>query len=95
MASRTFYVYIMASPSGTLYVGMTSDIKKRVWQHKEKLVEGFTQKHNITRLLYVETFGDPMSAIAREKQIKRYRREKKVALIDSMNPEWIDLSQDW
>ena len=95
MPSRTFYVYIMASPSGTLYVGMTSDIKQRVWQHKEKLTKGFTQKHNITRLLYAETFGDPMSAIAREKQIKAYRREKKVALIDSENPEWNDLSKDW
>jgi putative endonuclease len=55
----------------------------------------FTQKHNITRLLYVETFGDPMSAIAREKQIKAYRREKKIALIDTENPEWRDLSKDW
>ena len=95
MPSRIFYVYILASPSGTLYVGMTNDINKRSWQHKEKLVKGFTQKCNVIQLLYVETFGDPMSAIAREKQIKAYRREKKVALIDMENPEWRDLSKDW
>ncbi len=95
MPSRTFYVYILASPTGTLYIGMTSDIRKRIWQHKERLTKGFTQKYNITRLLYVETFGDPMSAIAREKQIKKYRREKKVALIEAENPEWKDLSKDW
>jgi len=76
-------------------VGMTSNIRKRAWQHKEKLVQGFTQQHNITQLLYAETFGDPLSAIAREKQIKAYRREKKVALIDATNPHWQDLSQDW
>ncbi|MCP4453380.1 MAG: GIY-YIG nuclease family protein [Planctomycetes bacterium] len=95
MPSKTYYVYTLASPSGTLYIGMTSDIRKRLWQHKEKLTKGFTQKHNITRLLYVETFVDPMSAITREKQIKAYRREKKVALIDLENPEWRDLSKDW
>jgi putative endonuclease len=95
MASRTFYVYIMSSPSGTLYIGMTSDIRKRIWQHKQKLVEGFTHKYNITRLLYIETFGDPRSAIAREKQIKACRREKKIALIDAENPEWRDMSKDW
>ncbi|NQV32385.1 MAG: GIY-YIG nuclease family protein [Phycisphaeraceae bacterium] len=85
----------MASTSGTLYIGMTSDIRKRTWQHKEKLVNGFAQKHNVTQLLYVETFGDPTSAIAREKQIKAYRREKKADLIDSMNPDWKDLAENW
>ena len=95
MTSKTFYVYIVSSASGTLYVGMTSDIRKRVWQHQNKLAKGFTQKFNVSRLLHVETFVDPMSAIAREKQIKAYRREKKVALIDSENPEWKDLSKVW
>lgn len=85
----------MASQSGTLYVGMTNDIKKRVYQHKNHLIPGFTNKYNIERLLYVETFSDPVSAIAREKQIKKWRRGKKLTLIDSQNPDWQDLSQDW
>ena len=92
--TKTYAVYILASPTGTLYVGMTGQIKQRVWQHQNKLVEGFTRKHNVTRLLYVETFGDVLSAIAREKQIKAWRREKKVRLIDSCNPEWRDLSME-
>lgn len=92
---RTFYVYIMASKSGTLYVGITSNIKKRVWEHKNHLLPGFTEKYRIEKLLYFETIGDSMSAINREKQIKKWRREKKVKLIDSMNPKWIDLSQEW
>ncbi|HEW79690.1 MAG TPA: GIY-YIG nuclease family protein [Phycisphaerales bacterium] len=85
----------MTSKSGTLYVGVTSNIKKRVYEHNNHLVPGFTDKYNIDRLLYVETMTDPISAISREKQIKRWRREKKVTLIDSVNPEWNDLSQDW
>ncbi len=92
---KTLYVYIMASKSGTLYVGVTSDIKRRVYEHKQHLVPGFTDKYNVDRLLYVEKIGDPASAINREKQIKGWRREKKVTLIDSMNPEWNDLSWDW
>jgi putative endonuclease len=92
---KTFYVYIMGSESGTLYVGMTSDIKKRVYEHKKHLIPGFTDKYNIDRLLYVETIGEPASAINREKQIKAWMREKKVTLIDSLNAAWIDLSQDW
>ena len=85
----------MASRSGTLYVGVTSDIKKRIYEHKQHLIPGFTDKYNVDRLLCVETIRDPASAINREKQIKRWRREKKVTLIDSMNPEWNDLSEDW
>ena len=92
---KTFYVYIMGSKSGTLYVGMTSDIKKRVYEHKNHLMPGFTDKYNIDRLLYVETTGDASSAINREKQIKVWKREKKVALIDSINSAWNDLSEDW
>ena len=92
---KRLYVYIMASRSGTLYVGLTSDIKRRVYEHKQHLIPGFTEKYNVDRLLYVERIGDPASAINREKQIKRWRREKKVMLIDSLNPEWNDLSQDW
>ena len=92
---KSYCVYILGSASGTLYVGMTSNIRKRVYQHKNHLAAGFTDKYNVTRLLYVETFTDPVSAINREKQIKRWRREKKITLIDSMNPEWIDLSEGW
>ena len=85
----------MASQSGTLYIGMTNDIKRRVYEHKNHLISGFTDKYNIDRLLYVETTSDPISAIKREKQIKKWRREKKVALIDSQNPDWKDLAEDW
>lgn len=92
---KTYYVYIMASNSGTLYIGVTSNIKKRVYEQKKHLISGFTDKYNIDKLLYFEKIGDPTSAINREKQIKRWRREKKITLIDSLNPEWNDLSQDW
>ena len=85
----------MSSQSGTLYVGMTNDIKKRVYQHKNHLIPGFTDKYNVDRLLYIETTSDSISAIRREKQLKRWRREKKVTLIDSQNPDWKDLSDDW
>jgi len=85
----------MASKSGTLYVGMTNNIKKRVYEHKNHLVPGFTDKYDIDRLLYFEKIGDSASAINREKQIKAWKREKKVTLVDSLNPEWIDLSKDW
>lgn len=92
---KTFYVYIMGSKTGTLYVGMTSNIKRRVYEHKNHLMPGFTDKYHVDRLLYFEVIGDADSAINREKQIKTWRREKKVALIDSMNVAWNDLSEDW
>ena len=92
---KTSYVYIMGSESGALYVGMTSEIKKRVYEHKNHLIPSFTDKYNIDRLLYVETMGEPTSAINREKQIKAWRREKEVALIDSQNIAWNDISEDW
>jgi len=76
-------------------VGMTNNIKKRVYEHKNHLVPGFTDKYDIDRLLYFEKIGDSASAINREKQIKAWKREKKVTLVDSLNPEWIDLSKDW
>jgi putative endonuclease len=95
MDVKTFYVYIMVSRSGTLYIGVTSNIKKRVYEHKNHLIPGFTDKYEIDRLLYFEVIRDSASAINREKQLKAWRREKKVKLIDSMNPEWNDLSHDW
>lgn len=91
----TYHVYIMGSKSGTLYVGLTNNIKRRVYEHKNHLIKGFTAKYNVERLLYVETTDDALTAIKREKQIKRWRREKKAKLIDSLNPNWDDLSEDW
>ncbi|MEX2160678.1 MAG: GIY-YIG nuclease family protein [Anaerolineales bacterium] len=90
-----FYVYILASDSGTLYVGITNDIEGRVYQHKFGLVRGFTKKYAVKKLLYFEEFGDVYLAIAREKEIKRWRREKKIALFEKSNPGWVDLSKDW
>jgi putative endonuclease len=96
MASQQqFYVYIMTNRSGTLYTGMTNELKRRVCQHKQKSVEGFSKKYNIDRLLYFETFGDIHSAIAAEKTIKGWLRKKKIALISQTNPHWDDLSTDW
>ena len=92
---KTYYVYIMGSKTGTLYVRMTNEIERRVYEHKNHLIPGFTNKYNIERLLYYEAIGDPAAAISREKQIKKWRREKKVALIDSVNNTWEDLSEDW
>jgi putative endonuclease len=92
---KTYYVYIMSSKSGTLYTGMTSDLEKRVYQHKNKLVEGFTKKYDVNRLVYFEETDDVDSAIAREKQIKGWRRSKKIDLIKSTNQKWTDLSEDW
>jgi putative endonuclease len=89
------YVYIMSSKSATLYVGVTNDIKRRVYEHKNHLVEGFSDKYEVDRLVYVEEKEDPTSAIKREKQIKGWIREKKIKLIDSINPDWEDISQDW
>jgi putative endonuclease len=92
---KQYYVYIMTSPSGTLYTGTTNNLKRRVYEHKHKLIEGFTQKYNVTRLVYFEETGDVSAAIAREKQIKGWRRSKKIALIESLNPKWQDLSDGW
>lgn len=90
-----YYVYIMTNKSKTLYIGVTNSLKYRVYQHKRKLVPGFTAKYKIDKLVYYETTGDINSAIAREKQLKGWLRSKKIILIQSMNPEWLDLSEDW
>ena len=92
---KSFYVYILANYSGTLYIGITSNIKRRIYEHKNHLFKGFTDKYNIGRLVYFETISDSFSAIAREKQIKHWRREKKVKLIETLNPDWKDLSNNW
>jgi len=90
-----YYVYIMTNKSRTLYTGVTNDLERRVYEHKQKLVPGFTAKYNITRLVYFEVTQDVQAAITREKQIKGWLRSKKIALIESVNPEWKDLSMGW
>jgi putative endonuclease len=92
---RDYSVYIMSSKSRTLYTGVTNNLERRVYEHRHKLLKGFTSRYNITRLVYYELYSDIWDAIAREKQIKGWLREKKVSLIESMNPQWADLSADW
>ncbi|HEV2073799.1 MAG TPA: GIY-YIG nuclease family protein [Thermomicrobiales bacterium] len=89
---KQFYVYILASYTQRLYIGVTSDLERRVWQHKNKAFEGHSAKYNIDRLVYVELFGHADDAIAREKQPKNWSRIKKVNLITRDNPNWRDLS---
>ncbi len=85
-------VYILASkPKGTLYTGVTSNLLQRVWQHKQEQVEGFTQKYGVKRLVYYEVTDDIVSAITREKQIKKWNRDWKIRLIEEVNPGWEDL----
>ncbi len=87
-----YYVYILASKKhGTLYIGVTNDLIKRVFEHKNNLVEGFTKKYGVHQLVYFEQTGDINSAITREKQLKKWRRQWKIELIEEKNPEWKDL----
>ncbi len=78
-----------------MYVGMTNNLERRVYEHKQKLIKGFTSKYNIHKLVYFEQFSNAQDAIAREKQIKKWRREKKNNLVMTLNPEWKDLSLEW
>ncbi|MFH1856610.1 MAG: GIY-YIG nuclease family protein [Candidatus Omnitrophota bacterium] len=92
---KNYYIYILASKkNGTLYIGITSDLIKRVWQHKEKLVEGFTKKYDVDKLVYYEPYTDPENAIKREKRLKFYKRQWKIDLIENSNPQWKDLYND-
>jgi len=89
---KQYYVYIMTNKINTvLYTGVTSNLKKRIWEHKEKVTEGFTKNYNINKLIFFEIYNDPENAILREKQIKAGSRIKKVKLITGINPEWKDL----
>ena len=92
---KTYFVYIMASASRTLYTGVTNNLERRVIEHRRKLLPGFTAHYNINRLVHFESFGEIRDAIAREKQIKNWRRVKKIALIESTNRDWKDLSAGW
>ncbi|MDD5693556.1 MAG: GIY-YIG nuclease family protein [Patescibacteria group bacterium] len=90
---REYFVYIMTNQSGTLYIGVTNNLEKRVLEHKNELIDGFTKKYNCKKLIYFEQTSDVESAISREKQLKKWRREKKVKLINKLNPSWEDLSR--
>ncbi len=92
---RTYYIYIMSNHSRTLYTGFTSNLISRVWKHKNRVYDGFTKKYNIRQLVYYETTTDGLAAIEREKEIKKWRRSKRVALIKRLNPTWRDLSDDF
>ena len=92
MRTKQYYVYIMTNKRNTvIYTGVTNNLIKRVYGHKQKLIEGFTKKYNVVKLVYYEAFGDCLSAIQREKQIKAGSRKKKEELINSINKEWRDL----
>ncbi len=95
MGPRDYYVYLLTNRSGTLYTGVTNDIQRRMYEHKNKLVEGFTKRYNIDMLVYYEVTSDIGEALTREKQIKAWRRSKRIALIESVNPQWRDLSDGW
>ena len=92
---KEYYVYILTNKSRTLYTGVTNNLMRRVYEHQNKLVPGFTSRYNIQYLVYYESTSSVHVALAREKQIKGWRREKNLALIHSMNPDWKDLSEEW
>ena len=92
---KTFYVYMLASRSRRLYVGMTSDLERRIVEHKSKAVPGFTSRYNIDRLVWYESADSPIAAAERERQLKNWRREKKVFLIEMENAAWEDLAAEW
>jgi putative endonuclease len=90
--NKQYYVYILARErNSTFYVGITSDLKKRVWEHKNEITGGFTKKYDVKKLVYFETYQDPENAIKREKRLKRWNREWKMNVIEKQNPDWVDL----
>ena len=91
----TYYVYIMSSRSRVLYTGVTNDLERRVYEHKHAMHKGLSSKYRTYELVYYEELGDVDMAISREKQIKKWRRSKKIALIETINPIWRDLASDW
>ena len=93
---KTYYVYILANKKyGTIYIGVTSNLEKRLYEHKYKLIEGFTKKYNVNKLVYFEECNNIQSSIVREKQLKKWNRKWKIELIEKMNPDWRDLSEEW
>jgi putative endonuclease len=95
LRDKSYYVYIMASQSRTLYIGVTNNLEKRVYQHKHRLTPGFTSRYNINKLVYYAETNDVTEAITREKELKGWLRKKKKALIEEFNPTWEDLSSGW
>ena len=91
----SYYVYILSSKYKKTYIGVTNNLERRLYEHKNKLFKGFSAKYNIDQLVYFEQFADIAQAIVRETELKDWRREKKVALIETMNPEWKDLAEEW
>ena len=92
---KNYYTYIVASRSRTLYIGVTSNLEQRIWQHKNKEYEGFTAAYNCNRLVWFEQYSNVGAAIAREKELKGWRRARKIELIEETNPSWSDLSESW
>lgn len=93
---KNYCVYILTNRLGNvMYIGVTSDLERRLSEHRAKFVQGFTAKYNVQKLVYMESYGDINDAIAREKQLKGWRREKKNTLVETINPEWKDLSEGW
>jgi putative endonuclease len=93
---KTYYIYILASKrNGTIYIGMTNDLARRVYEHKSGLMEGFTKKYSIDKLVYYESTTDVNAAILREKRLKKWKRQWKIELIEKSNPNWRDLSEDF
>ena len=93
---RSYYVYLMTNWNNkVMYLGVTNDLECRVYEHKNKLIKGFTDKYNVNKLVYFEDTSDVAAAITREKEIKKWRREKKDALVKKVNPDWKDLSEDF
>ena len=95
MGDRSYCVYMIASKSRVLYIGMTNNLERRVFEHKNNLIEGFTSEYRCHRLVYYESYDDVLNAIEREKQLKRWNRKKKVWLIERSNPTWEDLAAEW
>ena len=93
---NNFFVYIITNKNRkVLYIGVTNDLERRVWEHRNKVIKGFSSRYSLSILIYYEMAADPRSAIEREKELKGWRREKKVKLIETMNPRWMDLSEGW
>ncbi|MFN2298939.1 MAG: GIY-YIG nuclease family protein [Anaerolineales bacterium] len=91
----SYYVYILTNRSRTLYIGVTNHLERRILEHRSKAIPGFTRKYNISLLVYYEVFQDMHQAISREKTLKGWKRARKIKLIESINPGWVDLSKDW
>ncbi len=95
MIERWYSVYILTGESGVLYIGMTNNLKRRIGEHKQKKIEGFTKKYGLTKLVHFERYATATAAIAREKQLKGWARKRKIELIETGNPNWLDLASEW